>query len=122
LLALMAGSFALLAWGGHHLVPFIAGVIALDLAVQGSHILNQSDIYELRPQSRSRITTIYMTCYFAGGAAGSALAAAVYASAGWSAVCALGGALGLAAFGLWLAEVRWPARERGVPASASRSS
>ncbi len=120
LLALMAASFALLAWGGRHLAPFVAGVIALDLAVQGSHILNQSDIYELRPQSRSRITTIYMTCYFAGGAAGSALAAVVYAAAGWSAVCLLGGGLGLLAFALWLVEARSPVRER-VSASMSRS-
>ena len=111
MLALMAGSFGLLAWGGHHLAPFVIGVVALDLAVQGSHILNQSDIYGLRPQSRSRITTIYMTCYFAGGAAGSALASAVYATGGWSAVCALGGGLGLVGFAVWLAEIRWPVRQ-----------
>ena len=119
LLVLMAASFALLAWGGHHLAPFVIGVVVLDLAVQGSHILNQSDIYELRPQSRSRITTIYMTCYFAGGAAGSALAALVYSRDGWSAVCALGGALGLIAFAVWLVEVRGPARAR-IPASMPR--
>ena len=120
LLALMAGSFALLAWGGHHLAPFVAGVVALDLAVQGTHILNQSDIYELRPESRSRITTIYMTCYFAGGAAGSALASVVYDRAGWTAVCALGGALGVAALGLWLVELRWPVRA-AVSTAMSRS-
>ena len=120
LLALMAASFALLAWGGRHLAPFVVGVIALDLAVQGSHILNQSDIYELRPQSRSRITTIYMTCYFAGGAAGSALAAVVYSAGGWDAVCALGGALGVLAFALWLVEVRRPLPAR-AEASPSRS-
>jgi len=112
LLAMLGGSFALLAWGGHHLAPFIAGVVVLDLAVQGSHILNQSDIYELRPESRSRITTIYMTCYFIGGAAGSALSAAVYSSGGWSAVCWLGGGLGFTALVVWLIEARSPARAR----------
>ncbi len=119
LLVLMAASFALLAWGGTHLAAFVAGVIVLDLAVQGTHILNQSDIYELRPHSRSRITTIYMTCYFAGGAAGSALAAIVYSREGWTAVCAVGGALGLLGLALWLAEVRRPVR--AAAASMSRS-
>jgi predicted MFS family arabinose efflux permease len=122
LLALMAASFALLGWGGHHLAPFIAGVVVLDLAVQGTHILNQSDIYELRPESRSRITTIYMTCYFAGGAIGSALSAAVYSSGGWGAVCWLGGGLGVAALAVWLVELLTESRARTRRMASEASS
>ena len=36
-----------------------------------------------------------MVCYFAGGAAGSVVAASIYDSLGWAGVCAVGGAIGL---------------------------
>ena len=43
-----------------------------------------------------------MTAYFAGGATGSALSAALWSAAGWPAVCALGAGFGAAAVLLWL--------------------
>ena len=119
LLVAMAASFGLLAWGGHRLLALIAGVLVLDLAVQGVHILNQSDIYTIRPESRGRITAVYMTCYFAGGAVGSALSAALYGSGGWDAVCVLGGALAAVGIAFWLVEGRLEAHGRvAAPASA----
>ena len=49
-----------------------------------------------------------MTCYFAGGALGSAVGAAAYESGGWARVCQLGALLGVAAVML--------GRPRGTPA------
>jgi predicted MFS family arabinose efflux permease len=97
----MLGSFGLLALGETSLAAFIAGLVLLDLAVQGAHILNQSDIYARRAEARNRVTSVYMTLYFAGGAVGSALSAVLWDADGWRAVCALGA--GAAALGLALA-------------------
>ena len=58
---------------------------------------NQSLIYTLAPDARSRVDSAYMVCYFAGGALGSAIAATTYDSGGWTAVCLLGAAIGIAA-------------------------
>ncbi|MEV5541514.1 MFS transporter [Saccharopolyspora shandongensis] len=99
----LLGSWGLLALGAHHLAALIAGIVLLDMAHQGVHITNQSLIYALRPEARGRITSAYMTCYFAGGAIGSALAGVVHARAGWLGVCALGAVLPVALCLVWAA-------------------
>ena len=98
----MLVSWALLALGSSSVIALIAGIALLDLGVQGLHISNQSAIYALRPEARSRLTTGYMVAYFLGGAAWSALTAALYASSGWAGVCILGAATALLALGVWL--------------------
>lgn len=95
-LVLLTGSFALLGLGGTVLVALILGIVVLDLAAQGLHITNQSVIYALRPEARSRLTSVYMTTYFLGGALGSATASAVFDRYGWIATCVLGGIYGAA--------------------------
>ena len=94
--------FGVLTQGGDHLAAVVVGVLLVDLGVQGTHITNQSLIYRLRPEARSRLTTAYMTTYFAGGALGSAGSAWAYARSGWSAVCLLGLLCTGAALALWL--------------------
>jgi predicted MFS family arabinose efflux permease len=98
-------SFILLGIGGHMLIPLILGVVVLDLGVQGTHITNQSEIYRLRPEARSRLTTVYMVAYFVGGSAGSATAAIVYARSGWTGVCLLGATFIALALAFWLTEL-----------------
>ncbi|MCW3480995.1 MFS transporter [Neisseriaceae bacterium JH1-16] len=83
-------SFAFIALGAHSLVALLVGVLLLDIGVQGLHISNQSVIYTLAPEMRSRITTVYLTSYFIGGAAGSSAASVAYAAAGWYGVCLAG--------------------------------
>ena len=103
------------------------GIVLLDLAVQGAHISNQSEVYRLRPEARSRLTTAYMCVNFMGGVVGSASSAWVYGVGGWSAVCSAGvGFLlkdsyghGEAAIGLWLTEARWPLRTMRHPPPTS---
>jgi predicted MFS family arabinose efflux permease len=106
------GAFALLcvvAWiplaaARHSVAGLLAGALVLDLGIQGVHILNQSRIYALRPDARSRLTTAYMTSYFLGGAAGSALSALAWSSGGWLAVCAVGAAFPLIGLLVWAGE------------------
>ena len=40
----------------------------MDGCVQATDVISQSVIYDLLPEARSRLTTIYMTTYFIGGA------------------------------------------------------
>jgi predicted MFS family arabinose efflux permease len=98
----LLGSWGLLALGHRSVVVLIAGIIALDLGVQGLHISNQSTIYGLHGEARSRLTTAYMVAYFLGGAALSAASSEVYAAAGWSGVCALGAGTAVLALAFWM--------------------
>lgn len=100
--------------GDHSVVFLVLGIILLDLAAQGLHITNQSEIYRLRPDARSRITSAYMSAFFAGGVLGSALSSFAYARAGWTGVCLLGSAFGVIAVALWLMSKRQrPPKEGG---------
>ena len=85
---LTALSFAALGLGATSLVALAVGLIVFDLGVQGTHISNQTIVYALRPEARSRLNSAYMTVYFLGGATGSGLSALLYASHGWAGVCA----------------------------------
>lgn len=78
---------------GRWLWGIALGVVLLDLGVQGNHISNQTRVYALRPEARSRLNTLYMVTYFAGGAAGSWLGTTAWTHAGWTGVCAAGAAL-----------------------------
>jgi predicted MFS family arabinose efflux permease len=87
---------------GHSSVPLLVlGIIVFDFACQSLHITNQSEIYRLRPDARSRLTSAYMTCYFIGGVVGSALASVVYAADGWTGDSLLGAAFGGCTLLLW---------------------
>ena len=90
-------SFLPLWWGRHDLTMLIVGILVLDVGVQGLQVTNQSIIYRLAPDARSRVNSAYMVCYFAGGAIGSAVGSSVYESHRWAGVCVLGAAIGIAA-------------------------
>jgi hypothetical protein len=45
----------------------IASVILPDLGVQAGHVANQTRIYALIPEARSRLNTVYVVTYFLGG-------------------------------------------------------
>ena len=99
-------SWGLLALGAHSLAALVAGIVLFDLGVQATQILNQSVIFRLRPEARSRLNTAYMTCYFAGAVSGSAGASFAWEQGGWGAVSAAGAIA--AALGLALTAVRRP--------------
>ncbi|AOK58718.1 MFS transporter [Burkholderia ubonensis] len=89
-IALVALSFVIFALSGASIAGLVIGVIVLDVGVQAAQISNQSRIYALKPDARSRVNTVYMVCYFIGGALGSSAGVAAWRAFGWTGMCAAG--------------------------------
>ena len=96
----------------------ILGILVMDVGVQGLQVTNQSIIYRLAPDARSRVNSAYMVCYFVGGAAGSAVGSWIYGEHRWAGVCLLGAGLGAAAVVLALVDVVRRASHVVTPATA----
>ncbi|TQF09296.1 MFS transporter, partial [Myxococcus llanfairpwllgwyngyllgogerychwyrndrobwllllantysiliogogogochensis] len=77
------------------------GIVALDLAIQALHVTNQSELYAVRPEARSRLVAGYMVFYSIGSGAGSITSTLVFAQAGWSGVCVQGAAIAAVALLFW---------------------
>ena len=100
-------SWGLLYWGQWSLIAFALGVVLIDLGIQGAHISNQSEVYRLNPEARSRLTS-----YFLGGACGSASSAIAYGMGGWPAVVVLGAGVSVLCVVIWAGtELRFPVRQ-----------
>ncbi|MDN3027567.1 MFS transporter [Streptomyces sp. S.PB5] len=98
--ALIALAYVVLLFSARTLVGIVAGIVILDIGVQGLHVLNQRIIYDIDAAARNRLNSICMTFYFLGGALGSAMASFVWTWAGWTCVCLTG--LGVTAFAVVL--------------------
>lgn len=83
------------------LFALVIGIILLDLAVQAVHVTNQSMLFALRPQARSRMVGGYMIFYSIGSAAGSIASTHTYAHFGWNGVCVLGASVSAVALIFW---------------------
>jgi predicted MFS family arabinose efflux permease len=105
-LALMLAAWLPIAFMNVSLWALAAGVMMLDLAIQAVHVTNQSLIFAVRPEARSRLVGGYMVFYSIGSAAGAIASTNVYARAGWSGVSLLGAALAVTALLLWAATLR----------------
>jgi predicted MFS family arabinose efflux permease len=105
---LIAVSFGPIAAGSTSVGWLIVGIVLLDIGVQGLQVTNQSIIYSVAPDARSRVNSAYMVCYFTGGAIGSALAGTIFGDGGWAGICWLGAGLGVAASLLSLVALRRP--------------
>jgi predicted MFS family arabinose efflux permease len=99
-LALLTGSWGLIALLPHSVLFLLAGVILLDLAVQAVHVTNQSVILARHPEASSRLVGGYMVFYSVGSALGAIASTTVYAFAGWTGVCGLGAAFSAMGLGL----------------------
>jgi predicted MFS family arabinose efflux permease len=125
-LALLAGSYALIGLGGAHsgtagLAALVAGALLMDACVQAAHVTNQSVIYDLLPQARSRITTVYVTTMFAGGALGSAAGAQAYDRWGWTGATLVAAAFPVLGLLCWLASRRHERTVAGRCEATARS-
>ncbi|WP_156306828.1 MFS transporter [Sphingobacterium endophyticum] len=80
---------------GNSYIGLIIGIILIDLGLQSSHIMNQSDYFAIKTPATSRLNTVYMVTYFIGGSFGSWLAAQAWGVAGWKGVCLVGGIFAL---------------------------
>ena len=69
----------------------------LDFGVQANNLFGQRAIYALAPELRARLNGAYMTAFFLGGAAGSAVASDLLIRGGWTLVAIVGGVLPLLA-------------------------
>ncbi len=96
-LALVVGSFGLMAAAPASLWVLALGVVGMDAGVQASHISNQTRIYALSAELRNRLNSVYMVVYFLGGALGSAVGARMWTAFGWMGVCVTGGGFAAAA-------------------------
>lgn len=91
---------------------FVAGVLVMDLGLQAINVTNQSSVASLLPEARSRMNAVYMTGYFAGASAGSALGVWAWNLAGWQGACSVGAGLAcLAGVSVWRG-VRWSKQQR----------
>jgi predicted MFS family arabinose efflux permease len=100
-LAIMLVSWLPIALLPYSLWGLIVGVVAIDFALQSVHVANQSLIYRVRPEARSRLTAGYMIFYSIGSATGSIASTLVYARAGWNGVCLLGAMISAFALVFW---------------------
>ena len=83
-------SWLFLYFGEHYLPSYILGFGLTNLGLATVHTSNQNVIFNLRPDAKSRINSIYMTSYFIGGACGSALGIYAWHHGGWPTACLTG--------------------------------
>jgi predicted MFS family arabinose efflux permease len=108
--ALLLGifSFALPMFAPHSttlaLGLLVVASIVLDMGVAANLVLGQRAIFSLGAEVRSRLNGLYFATFFAGGAAGSALGAWVYALYGWHAALLTGMAFPGLALLYWVTE------------------
>jgi len=109
-------SYIVLGLAGKNLAGLIFGVLLLDFGTQAGHVANQTRIYSLSAEARSRVNMFYMVCYFVGGASGSLMGAYAWHKRGWFGVCAASLVVMAVAIAKFLAgrSTRSP-----IPASAS---
>ncbi|WP_210531257.1 MFS transporter, partial [Pantoea ananatis] len=100
-LALLVFSWLPVAYVENSLCWLVAGIIALDFAVQAVHVSSQSLIIAARPAAASRLVGAYMCFYSLGSAAGALIATQLYAYWGWQAVCLAGASVSACAFLIW---------------------
>lgn len=68
----------------NYLTSIILAVIFIDIGVQSIQVTNVAQIYRLDQKANSRINTIYMTSYFAGGAIGTFIGLKCWELGGWN--------------------------------------
>jgi len=81
--------YLLLLVAGRTLPGLIAAIALIDVGVQSGHVANQSRIYAIAPEARSRLNTFYMVAFFIGGALGSYLGPLGFTLGGWTGFCAI---------------------------------
>jgi predicted MFS family arabinose efflux permease len=86
------------------------GIILRDLAVQAVHVTNQSIIFGVQPEARSRLVAAYMIFYSIGSGSGAIASTFVYSRSGWNGVALLGASISALALTFWGLTVRYSPR------------
>ncbi|NQX69133.1 MFS transporter [Paenibacillus alba] len=100
-LILLLISWLLISRTEQSLLALVIGIVLLDLAVQAVHVTNQSMIFSLGTEARSRLAAGYMVFYSIGSASGSIASTHIYAHYGWNGVCLLGASVSALALLFW---------------------
>jgi predicted MFS family arabinose efflux permease len=108
-LALALAGFVAFALAGASMAALVLGVLLLDVGVQGNHVSNLARVHARRAEARSRMNTVYMVTYFAGGALGTAVGTWAWTGYRWPGTCAAGAGFLAAALAVW---AFGPGRER----------
>ncbi|MFF7329956.1 MFS transporter [Streptomyces sp. NPDC008150] len=121
--ALALVSFGVASLAAHSAALVVVAVVLLDIAVQGLNLLNQSRLFAVTMQARSRVNTAFVTCNFLGGAVGSATASLLWSAGGWNAVTLAGAGLSTVTLLVWAVGRRGALRQapvsRPVPAGTA---
>jgi predicted MFS family arabinose efflux permease len=101
--ALLIGIAAMVVarFGASSVILLGLAAVLLDVAMTAHQVLSQREIYQLRPDARARINTVYMGSVFAGGAVGSALAGALHGQYAWSGITTVGIGFSTLSFVVW---------------------
>jgi predicted MFS family arabinose efflux permease len=110
---LVLAAWALVAFGGHQVAVLVVGIIVLDIGIQSQNIFNQSRVFQISAEARSRLNTAYIAGNFVGGAVGSVVATLTWDAGGWRAVCAGGALIAVVALATWAVARRGILREAG---------
>jgi len=105
-LALALVSLVIAGFGSTAIVPILLAVLLLDVAVQATNVLNQTRMFSVDPNARSRLNTAFVACNFVGGAMGSALTGFLWERGGWPWVVAGASALVIFALAVWFTQRR----------------
>jgi predicted MFS family arabinose efflux permease len=85
--AIIVLSFLIFTFWGATLTGLVIGVIIVDAGMQAVGVSNQTRIYRLPAPLHSRLNTVYMVTYFAGGSLGSAAGVWAWRLWRWTGVC-----------------------------------
>ncbi|GAA4811177.1 MFS transporter [Streptomyces ziwulingensis] len=115
----LALTLLVLSWAAIAQMPWtlgllIAGIVALDFAVQAVHVSNQHLLTTAHPERTSSVIGGYMVFYSLGSALGAATTTAIYTIHGWAGSSALGAAFAVCAMAVWAAESRLPRTSENV--------
>ena len=102
---LAAFGIALVGGEMHSISLLVVAALLIDAGLVTNFVLSQRSIYAPRPESRSRIGGLFTAIFFAGGALGSALAAASLVAGGWELTSQIGMAFAAGALALYAGEL-----------------
>jgi len=106
--ALALVAFIVAAVAGRTVAGVLVAIVLLDIAIQSANILNQSRLFTISGEARSRLNTAYITGNFIGGAVGSAAASLLWSAGGWTAVSITAVGLSCFALAVWAVGRRGP--------------
>ncbi len=100
-MALMAAGMLCSFFSGSSLLLVLAAAAVVSVASQGVMILTQTTLFNIAPQARSRLNTVFVVSNFLWAAMGSAAAARLWQAGGLAAVTLTGMAVCAAGILLW---------------------